>query len=89
MGGKRKRDPVTGKCILNPSDTNRIKRPTRKIRTAAEKIARSEDAGEIEGQKRRNGNVSVSMQKVPHTDDVVCSVPRRVKSTQWRRATSM
>ena len=82
MGGKRKRDPVTGKCILNPSDTNRIKRPTRKIRIAAEKTARSEDAVEIEGFKRRNAKVSVSMQKVPHTDDVVCSRPRRVKPPQ-------
>ena len=29
MGGKRKIDPVTSKCIKNPSGTNRKKRPTK------------------------------------------------------------
>ena len=44
--GKRKIDPATGKTIPCPSDLNRKKRPTRKLRTAAEKIARNESAGE-------------------------------------------
>ena len=50
MGGKRKIDPVTGKCIKNPSDTNRKKRDKRKLRTAEEKTARNEaEKGRFEG----------------------------------------
>ena len=60
MGGKRKIDPATGKFIKNPSDTNRVKRPKKKLRTAAEKAARSEDAGDIARNKRRHTKVSVS-----------------------------
>ena len=50
MGGKRKIDPVTGKCIKNPSDTNRKKRPKKKLRTAEEKPARNEaEKGRFQG----------------------------------------
>jgi len=43
---KRKIDPATGKTIPRPSDLNRKKKPKKKLRTAAEKIARNESAGE-------------------------------------------
>ena len=54
---KRKVDPATGKTIPNASDLNRKKRPTRKPRTAAEKIARSGSAGEKRSQKAKIAKV--------------------------------
>lgn len=57
-------DPATGKCILSPSDTKRKKRPKKKLRTAAEKIARNESAGGKESTKRDHRKVSVSRAEV-------------------------
>ena len=59
--GKRKIDPATGKPIPFPSDLNRKKR---KLRTAAEKIARNESAGGKESTKRDHRKVSVSRAEV-------------------------
>ena len=55
--GKRKIDPATGKTIPLPSDLNRKKRPTKKLRTAAEKIARNESAGDKRTSKAKHVKV--------------------------------
>ena len=61
--GKRKIDPVTGKCIKFASDTNRKKRPTKKLRTPEEK-----------GAQRLGGGCtkSVKSQKVHHIVSLAC-----------------
>ena len=86
--GKRKIDPVTGKCIKRPSDINRTKRAyKKKLRTREEKSARNEAESSRRCHIRYNAKVSVNRQKVQHTDDVACRNPRSVKPPQWRRAT--
>ena len=72
--GKRKIDPVTGKCIKNPSDTNRKKRPKKKLRTRDENNARNEAESTKQSQIRYNAMVSVNRQKVQHTDDVLAEI---------------
>ena len=70
--GKRKIDPVTGKCVLAPSDLNRVKRPTRKKRTPEEKAARLGAASKIAYTIRSSAKRSVLSQKVHHIVSFAC-----------------
>jgi len=71
MGGARKKDPITGKCVLAPSDLNRVKRPTRKKRTPEEKAARLGAASKIAYTIRSSAKRSVLSQKKNLSLDVL------------------
>ena len=64
MGGKRKIDPVTGKCVLAPSDIKRKKRPKHKKNTPEQNAVTSlrGAASTKQAVKKR----SVKAQKVYH-----------------------
>ena len=62
MGGARKKDPITGKCVLAPSDIKRKKRPKHKKNTP-EQNAATRDAPATKQMVIRR---SVEAQKVYH-----------------------
>ena len=62
MGGARKREPTTGKCVLAPSDIKRKKRPGHKRNTPEQNAVTRDAASTKQAVIRR----SLKAQKVHH-----------------------